>query len=63
MSMQDNVLSFDSPRALVRAERTIGAILVDDGKLSESEVERVLERHQAEGIRFGEAAVRLGLVN
>jgi chain length determinant protein tyrosine kinase EpsG len=62
MSNQEKVLSFDSNRALVRSDRTIGAILVEEGKLSAREIERVLEVQRTDGERFGEAAVRLGLV-
>jgi len=62
MSIQENVVSFDPQRAVVRADRPIGAILLDDGKLTPPEVERVLKMAKAKGLRFGEAAVRLGLV-
>jgi receptor protein-tyrosine kinase len=63
MSMkQENVLSIESQRALVRSERPIGAILVEEGKLAPGEIERVLELQRKHGVRFGEAAVRLGLV-
>ncbi len=62
MTMQENVLSFDSQRPVVRSDRTIGAILVEEGKLSAQEIERVLEVQRKHGVRFGEAAVRLGLV-
>jgi protein-tyrosine kinase len=59
---KENVLAIDSQRALVRTERPIGAILVEEGKLSAREIERVLDVQRAHGVRFGEAAVRLGLV-
>jgi len=72
MSSQPNVYSFDPPqpvgepreahRAVVRADRPIGQILVDDGKLEASEVEQVLLVAKARKLRFGEAAIRLGLV-
>jgi protein-tyrosine kinase len=60
----ENVLPIEQHRAggLVRSERTIGAILVEEGKLTHREVERVLERQRADQVRFGEAAVRLGLI-
>jgi chain length determinant protein tyrosine kinase EpsG len=60
--MKENVLAIDSTRAMVRNERPIGAILVEEGKLSAREIERVLDVQRAHGVRFGEAAVRLGLV-
>ena len=59
---KENVLAIDPQRALVRNERPIGAILVEEGKLSAREIERVLDVQRAHGVRFGEAAVRLGLV-
>ena len=59
---QDKVLTIDAQRALVRSERPIGAILVEDGKLSAGEIQRVLDVQRTHGMRFGEAAVRLGLV-
>src|SRR5262249_11057739 len=62
MSVQENVLSFDPPRALVRSDRLIGAIFVEEGKLTPDQVIRVLKVANDLGMRFGEAAVRLGLV-
>ena len=61
----ENVLPLDQhrPGGLVRSERTIGAILVEEGKLTPREVERVLERQRKEKVRFGEAAVRLGYIS
>ncbi len=62
MSTRENILSLESQRAVVRPDRTIGAILVEEGKLSPREIERVLDVQRTGGMRFGEAAVRLGLV-
>jgi receptor protein-tyrosine kinase len=45
-----------------RATRTLGAILVDSGQLTNEEAERVLVYQRAHNLRFGEAAVRLGLI-
>jgi chain length determinant protein tyrosine kinase EpsG len=44
-------------------DSSMGALLRDSGKLSADDAERVLRIHQDLGIRFGEAAVRLGLVS
>jgi protein-tyrosine kinase len=64
MSLQENVVPMEPHRsALVRTDRCIGALLVDEGKLTPREVERVLERQRKEHVRFGEAAVRLGLIS
>lgn len=45
------------------AESSMGALLLDAGKLKPEDAERVLRMQKETGIRFGEAAVRLGLVN
>jgi len=63
MSIQENVVPFEAQRpAVIRSDRLIGAILVEDGKLTASEVEGVLELQRSQGMRFGEAAVRLGYI-
>jgi len=65
MSMHsENVLPIEQHRAagLVRSERTIGAILLEEGKLTQREIEKVLERQRHDKVRFGEAAVRLGFI-
>ncbi len=65
MSAQpENIHVIDPHRALAqRSARSIGAILVEEGKLTPREVERVLERQRKDKARFGEAAVRLGYVS
>ena len=42
--------------------RSIGAILVREGRLASSEVSRILECSRKSNVRFGDAAVRLGLI-
>jgi receptor protein-tyrosine kinase len=49
--------------AVLHADRRIGAWLVAEGKITSAEIERVLTVSKGRGIRFGEAAVRLGLVS
>ncbi|HEU4371864.1 MAG TPA: chain length determinant protein tyrosine kinase EpsG [Telluria sp.] len=44
------------------AESSIGVLLLDAGKINPGDAERVLRMQKELGIRFGEAAVRLGLV-
>lgn len=44
-------------------DRSIGAMLVDGGKLSPEDGERVLRYAKAKGLRFGDAAVALKLVS
>jgi protein-tyrosine kinase len=46
-----------------RATRALGAILVDSGQLTADEAERVLVYQRTHNLRFGEAAVRLGLIS
>ncbi len=43
-------------------DRTIGRILVDIGKLKHKDTDRVFALHRDKGLRFGEAARKLGLV-
>lgn len=45
------------------ADTTMGALLLDSGKLTPENAERVLRTQKELGIRFGEAALRLGLVS
>jgi len=43
--------------------RSIGAILVDTGRLSTDNAERILRLQKEQGKRFGDAAIELGLLN
>src|SRR5512138_1383540 len=60
----DNILPIEgTPRAPgVNAGRHIGAILMDEGKLTASDAEQVLKRQRELGWRFGEAAIELNLI-
>lgn len=58
-SMQPNIVE---AAAAIRAEAHIGKLLQDAGKLKPQDMERVLNLQQAENLRFGEAAQKLGLV-
>lgn len=46
----------------IRADANIGRLLQEAGKLKPQDMERVLKLQQAENLRFGEAAQKLGLV-
>ena len=46
-----------------KSEANIGKLLLDLGKLTADEAERVLRLQKQENIRFGEAALRLGFIN
>ena len=61
--MNSSVLSALQPGAGPAHDTSMGALLVDAGKLSRDDAERVQRTHEGLGIRFGEAAVRLGLVS
>ncbi len=43
-------------------ERSIGAILIDAGKLTPEGAERILRLQRERGLRFGDAATQLGLI-
>lgn len=45
------------------AEQTIGKLLLDAGKLTPQHAEQVLRLQKAEGLRFGDAAIKLGLID
>lgn len=49
-----------SSRAI--GDRHIGAILIDSGKLTLADAERILRLRKDEGLRFGDAAIKLGLL-
>ena len=64
MSIQENVVPLDASRAptVIRSDRLIGAILADEGKITGDEIDRVLELQKDTGMRFGDAAIRLGYI-
>jgi protein-tyrosine kinase len=43
-------------------ERSIGAILIDTGQLTPAGAESILRLQREQGLRFGEAAIQLGLI-
>lgn len=45
-----------------RANRTIGAILMDAGLLTTEDAERILVVQKERGLRFGEAAIQMGIL-
>lgn len=51
-----------NPQHATRAEFTIGRILLDQGKLSAQDAERVMRLQKEQNLRFGEAAIQLGLI-
>ena len=57
----DNVLPMESV-SRPNTGRHLGAILMDEGKLSAADAEQVLKRQRELGWRFGEAAIELNLI-
>jgi protein-tyrosine kinase len=63
MRAPENVLPIEgTSRVVARHDRRIGAILAEQGKLAPRDIERLLEMQQREGARFGETALRTGLI-
>lgn len=62
MNAQENVLTLDTTARVIGSERNIGSILVEEGKLTEADTRRIVDLQRAEGLRFGEAAIWLGLI-
>ena len=58
--MKNGVSTLSTPP---RAMRTLGAILIDGGQLKPEDAERVLHYQREHNLRFGEAAMRLGLIS
>ncbi|HJQ64690.1 MAG TPA: chain length determinant protein tyrosine kinase EpsG [Burkholderiales bacterium] len=56
-------MTLDSTARVVGPERNIGSILIEEGKLTESDTRRIVDLQRAEGLRFGEAAIWLGLIS
>lgn len=54
-------MSVNTPVSPVPA-RSIGAILIDSGRLTPESAERILKLQKDENLRFGDAAIRLGLL-
>ena len=55
-------MNMQNPQNASRAEFTIGRILLDQGKLSAQDAERVMRLQKEQNLRFGEAAIQLGLI-
>jgi len=60
---KSNVISAATGTAAIpRNDRSIGAILIDAGRLKPESAEKILRLQRDEGLRFGDAATRLGLL-
>ena len=63
MPPQENVLPIEgTSRVIAHEDRRIGSILAVQGKLGAQDIERVLQLQQRQGTRFGETALRVGLI-
>jgi protein-tyrosine kinase len=49
--------------AVTTPERPLGTLLIEAGVVSAADTERILMYHHQHGMRFGEAALRLGLIS
>lgn len=63
MKIQEKILPIESSsRVLARHDRRIGNIFAEEGKLGVRDIERIMGLQQLNGLRFGEAALRLGMI-
>ena len=58
----ENVLPLETGRASLANDVQIGTMLLEEGKLQRADLDRIIDFHQRGGLRFGEAARRLGLL-
>ncbi|HEY4316391.1 MAG TPA: chain length determinant protein tyrosine kinase EpsG [Herbaspirillum sp.] len=61
--MNNTVSSIVGPAAAARKDANIGRLLVEQGKLTPEQVESIRRLQKETGLRFGEAAKRLGLAD
>jgi protein-tyrosine kinase len=63
MRERETIVAFEQAgRVVARSDRRIGSLLAEDGKLGAKDIERVMDLQHNHGYRFGDAAMRLGLV-
>jgi protein-tyrosine kinase len=63
MKERETIVAFEQAgRGVARTDRRIGSLLTEDGKLASKDVERVMDLQSRQGYRFGDAALRLGLI-
>lgn len=61
--MTQSELSIAASEKMRRSDSSFGGLLLESGKLTPENAERVLRMHKELGIRYGEAALRMGLLN
>lgn len=63
MKDRETIVAFEQAgRVLARTDRRIGSLLSEDGKIAARDIERIMDLQHKQGYRFGDAALRLGLV-
>lgn len=62
MMEQSNVIPVAIGASAPRSERSIGTILIHAGRLTFESVEKILQLQREQGLRFGDAAIQLGLL-
>lgn len=63
MMPNDMIEAMDANSYGSERDLSIGRLLLDAGKITPQDAERVLKLHKVENLRFGEAAIKLGLVS
>jgi len=64
MKPQERILPIEgSGRVLARQDGRLGSLLAQEGKLASGDIERVLALQVHKGLRFGEAALALGVIS
>ncbi|BFM05575.1 polysaccharide biosynthesis tyrosine autokinase [Halioxenophilus aromaticivorans] len=61
-SSTDDFVSNQFERAGASGSKVLGLTLVDQGKIKPSSINKILEYSQKSGLRFGESAVKMGLI-
>jgi protein-tyrosine kinase len=63
INAQEKITPIEGSSRVIARDNRIGSILSEDGKLVGGDIERVMELQRIEGLRFGEAALALGLIS
>ena len=63
MNVQGKITPIEGSSLVIARDNRIGSILSADGKLGGADIDRVMELQKIEGLRFGEAALALGLIS
>ena len=62
MKEVSNEIGREDPLQIPYVEQKLGKLLLDAGKLAPTDAEKILRLQKSDNLRFGDAAVRLGLV-